>query len=62
VLVISIAPSGDVSNVRVDASDLSRKFGTHIAQVVSGWKFAPSMRGGEPLASELRLRFPVKIR
>lgn len=61
VLVVSLAASGDVSGVRVDASDLSPRFGTHVSEVVRGWKFAPSTRGGEPIASELRLRIPIEI-
>ena len=52
----------DVSGVRVDESDLSPRFGTHVSEVVRGWKFAPSTRGGEPIASELRLRIPIAIR
>ena len=62
VLVVSLAPSGDVANVRVDASDLPTRFGRHVSEVVRGWKFAPSTRGGEPIASELRLRIPIQIR
>jgi len=62
VLVVSLAPSGDVSNVRVDASDLPTRFGDHVSEVARGWKFAPSTRGGEPIASELRLRIPIQIR
>jgi TonB family protein len=62
VLVISLAPSGDVADVRVDASDVSKRFGRYISEAVRGWKFAASTRGGEPIASELRLRFPIKIR
>jgi protein TonB len=62
VLVVSVAPSGAVANVRVDASDLPDRFGAHIAEVVRGWKFAPATRGGEPIASEVRLRIPIDIR
>jgi protein TonB len=62
VLVVSLAPSGDVASVRVDASDLSTRFGRHVSEVVRGWKFAPSTRGGEPIASELRLRIPIQVR
>jgi TonB family protein len=62
VLVVSLAPSGDVAGVRVDESDLPPRFGTHVSEVVRGWKFAPSTRGGEPIASELRLRIPIAIR
>jgi len=62
VLVVSVAPSGAVANVRVDASDLPERFGTHVTEVVNGWKFAPATRGGEPIASEVRLRIPIEIR
>ena len=62
VLAVSLAPSGDVANVRVDASDLPARFGNHVSEVVRDWKFAPSTRGGEPIASEVRLRIPVQIR
>jgi penicillin-binding protein A len=61
VLLVSLAPTGDVANVRVDTSDLPARFGSHVSDVVRGWKFAPSTRGGEPIASELRLRIPVAI-
>ena len=61
VLVVSLAPSGDVANVRVDESDLPTRFGRYVSEVVRGWKFAPSTRGGEPIASELRLRIPIRI-
>lgn len=62
VLVVSLAPSGDIANVRVDASDLPERFDKHVSEAVRGWKFAPSTRGGEPIASELRLRIPIQIR
>jgi TonB family protein len=62
VLVVSLAPSGDVANVRVDASDLPTRFGRHVSEAARGWKFAPSTRGGEPIASELRLRIPIQVR
>jgi len=61
VLLISLARSGDVTDVRVDASDLSERFGKTVSNAVRRWKFAPSTRGGEAIASELRLRFPIKI-
>jgi penicillin-binding protein A len=61
-LLVSLAPSGDVANVRIDSSDLPTRFGRHVSDVVRGWKFAPSTRGGEPIASELRLRIPIEIR
>ena len=62
VLAVSLAPSGEVADVRVAASDLPTRFGTHVSEAVRGWKFAPSTRGGEPIASELRLRIPIQIR
>jgi TonB family protein len=62
VLLVSLSPSGDVANVRVDASDLPERFGRHVSDVARGWKFAPATRGGEPIASELRLRIPIAIR
>jgi TonB family protein len=62
VLVVSLAPSGDVENVRVDESDLPARFGRHVSEAVRGWKFAPSTRGGDPIASELRVRIPVRVR
>jgi hypothetical protein len=43
-------------------SYLSTRFGRHVSEAVRDWKFVPSTCGGEPTASELRLRFPVKIR
>jgi TonB family protein len=62
VLVVSLAPSGDVIDVRVDTSDLPTRFDRHVSEVVRGWRFAPSTRGGEPIASDLRLRIPIQIR
>jgi penicillin-binding protein A len=61
VLLVSLSPSGDVADVRVDASDLPTQFGRHVSEVARGWKFAPSTRGGEPIASEVRLRIPIEI-
>jgi TonB family protein len=61
VLMVSLAPSGDVADVRVAASDLPPRFGAHVSEVVRSWKFAPSTRGDEPIASELRLRIPIDI-
>jgi peptidoglycan glycosyltransferase len=62
VLLVSLAPSGDVADVRVDASDVPARFEKHVAEVVRGWKFAPSTRGGEPIAGDVRLRIPIEIR
>jgi TonB family protein len=62
VLVVALAPSGDVSNVRVVESDVSKRFDAHVSEAVRRWKFAPSTRGGEPIASEVRLRIPIRIR
>jgi TonB family protein len=62
VLLVSLAPSGNVANVRVDASDVPKRFDEHVSETVRGWKFAPSTRGGEPIASEVRLRIPIQIR
>ena len=62
VLLVSLLPSGDVANVRVDSSDLPTRFGQHVSDTVRSWKFAPSTRGGEPIASELRLQIPIEIR
>jgi TonB family protein len=62
VLLVSLAPSGEVEHVRVDASDLPNRFGSYASEVVRGWKFAPSKHGGEPIASELRLRIPIRVR
>jgi TonB family protein len=62
VLVVSVAPNGDVEDVRIDASDLPTRFGRHVSEKVRGWKFSPATRGGDPIASELRLRIPIQIR
>jgi TonB family protein len=61
-VLVSISPRGEVANARVEASDLPPRFGKHVSKVVSGWKFAPATRGGEPIASELRLQIPIEIR
>jgi TonB family protein len=62
VLLVSLSAGGEVTNVRVDSSDLPARFGEHVSKVVSGWKFAPSTRGGEPISSELQMRIPIAIR
>jgi TonB family protein len=62
VLVVSLAPDGEVADVRVDGSDLPKRFGRYVSETVRGWRFAPATRGGDPIASELRLRIPIQIR
>jgi TonB family protein len=62
VLLVSLAPSGEVEDVRVDASDLPKRFARHLSEEARSWKFAPATRGGNPIASELSLRIPVQIR
>jgi peptidoglycan glycosyltransferase len=62
VLAVSLAPSGDIAEIRVHESDVSKRFDQHVTEAVRGWKFAPSTRGGQPIASELRLRIPIQIR
>jgi len=62
VLVVSLTPSGDVEDVRVDESDLPTRFARHVSEKVRSWKFAPATRGGDPIASELRLRIPIQVR
>ncbi len=60
VLVVSVARSGDVARVAVDASDLPR-FDDFVSEAVREWKFEPGTRGGEPIPSQLRLRIPIRI-
>jgi TonB family protein len=62
VLLVSLLPTGEVSDVRVDASDLPERFARYISDAARGWKFAPATRGADPIASQLRLRIPVQVR
>jgi TonB family protein len=62
VLLVSLAPSGEVAEVRVEASDLPERFGRYVSEAARGWKFAPATRGGDPIGSDLRLRIPIQVR
>ncbi len=61
VLRVSIASTGDISDVQVDSSDLPR-FDEFVSEEVRAWKFAPSTRGGVPEASQVKLRIPIRVR
>ena len=62
VLAVSLAPSGEIANIRVQESNVSKRFDEPVTEAVRGWRFAPSTRGGQPVAGEVRLRIPIQIR
>jgi TonB family protein len=59
VLLLDLSEQGDVLDLRVQSSDLPR-FDEFVSDEVRGWKFAPLLREGRPVAS--RARFPISIR
>jgi TonB family protein len=58
VLLLDLSDRGEVLDVEVDASNLSR-FDEFVANEVRGWRFTPVTRDGLPVAAQAR--FPISI-
>jgi len=60
VLLLELSREGEVTSVRVDASDLPEFEETVLAQV-RGWRFTPPTEGGRPVRARARLPIPIRV-
>jgi len=61
VVLLELSTEGEVTDARVDASDLPEFEETVLAQV-RGWRFTPPTEDGRPVRARARLPIPIHVR